>query len=248
MIKHTINIELNSFRLDSPCRGGVKNSLTGITKGFDNKIMDGLDNSGFGFSSSGGDTTPEQTINLVSGQTIIIENKEYTVIEQVEGNKYKVLAETYFLNKKFDDSYPDDNNYATSSIAEYLDREYYTRELKKIIDAIVETSIQQKVFSTGYDGGKNNPTWTGETMNAGTHKVFIPSWDEVTKVYGSDFESLKAYSNGKNIWLRDNYNSDSEVLYVHHNGVLLAISPRYDNGYFRPAFVLDLSKVHFTVK
>lgn len=192
-------------------------------------------------------TEPTETVNLATGQKLTIAGNEYTVIEQVEGSKYKVLATDTFEGA-FDSR--GNNNYTNATIATYLDNDYYNSLVESIKDAIVETSIQQKVSTADFSGGKNNPTWESE-KDAGTHKVFIPSWDEVTKVYGSDFESLKAYSNGKNVWLRDIYDSNEGkpfVLYVHHTGGLLSILPHYNDGYFRPAFVLDLSKVEYTTK
>lgn len=225
----------------NPVGGGIKNSLTGITKGFDNKMTNGLNNSGTGF----GDSTPEQTISLTTGQKITIANKEYTVIENVEGNQYKVLA-TNTLQHKFDAN-SNSNNYATSEIATYLDGEYYDSLDASIKDAIVETPIQQKISSIGYDNGKNSPTWTGEVKEGGTHKVFLPSWDEVTKVYGTTPDKLNAYTPTPNswTWLRDIYSS--LVLHVFSNGRLSNSSPNC-NGYVRPAFVLDLSKVEYTTK
>lgn len=147
--------------------------------------------------------------------------------------------------KAFDDN--NSNNYATSTIATYLDDDYYNSLDPKIKSAIVETTIQQKVSSTGYEYSKNSPTWTGETKDAGTHKVFIPSWDEVTKAYGSTPPELKAYAPDGRTWLRDTYGY----------GVLGVISKGYfgydaltnnNSNCVRPAFVLDLSKVNYTVK
>ena len=186
----------------------------------------------------------EQIVTLKSGNVIDIEGKQYTVIEQVNGNQYKVLATDTF-DKAFDDN--DSNNYATSSIAEYLDREYYTRELVTIgrisEDAIIETSIQQTDLNTYVS---TNPTDWGTKTDAGTHKVFVPSWDELAKAAGgTDATTLKTFLNGKYVWLRDTYNYDSCVLYILSNGYLHYKRPSYDYC-VRPAFVLDLSKVNFT--
>lgn len=186
----------------------------------------------------------EQIVTLKSGDVIDIEGKQYTVIEQVNGNQYKVLATDTF-DKAFDDN--DSNNYATSSIAEYLDREYYTRELVTIgrisEDAIIETPVQQKDLNTYVS---TNPTDWGTKTDAGTHKVFLPSWDELTKAAGgTDATTLKTFLNNKYVWLRDTYNYDSCVLYILSNGYLHYRRPSYDYC-VRPAFVIDLSKVNFT--
>lgn len=188
------------------------------------------------------DKSVEQIV-LNTKDVIDIEGKQYTVIEQVEGNQYKVLANelaNYGLKMKFGS----DNNYATSTIATYLDGEYYDRLNESVKSAVVETSIQQKVSSTGYDSGKQSPTWTGETNEAGTHKVFIPSWDELAKAAGgTDVATLMTFLNSKYVWLRDTYGR--LVLRVYSAGQLDANNPGNDS-YARPAMVLDLSKVNFT--
>ena len=229
----------------SPVGGKIKGSLKEVTKGFDDKMKNGMNSSGIGFggSSGGSGTKPEQTVNLTTGQKITIAGKEYTVIE-CNGTQCKVLATDTF-KKAFDDN--DSNNYASSTIATYLNGDYYNSLDPKIQNAIVETTIQQKVSSTGYDGGKNSPTWTGETKDTGIHKVFLPSWDELTKAAGgTDPTTLKTFLNSKYVWLRDTYSSF--VLFVVSNGNLSYDPPDLYGLHVRPAFVLDLSKVEYTTK
>ena len=201
-----------------------------------------------GEGGTGGGSTENPsapTITLTAGQKIIIADKEYTVIENVEGNKYKVLANALDENKQFNTIY--DNNYATSSsIAAYLDNDYLDTLPESIRNAIVETPIQQKVVS---NKEKTNGSWVvtyneSQARDAGTHKVFVPSWEEVTKAYGSTPDKLKKYSNGWT-WLRDAYGSG--VLFVSSSGNLGDDVPD-DNNCVRPAFVLDLSKVTYTSK
>lgn len=169
---------------------------------------------------------------------IEIEGKGYTIIEQVEGSKYMVLASDTFQHR-FDAS---SNEYAHSEIATYLDNDYYNTLPASIKNAIVEVSIQQRVSSTGYDNNKNSPTWTGETKDAGSHKVFVPSWDEVTKIYYT--RDLMAYYACKDLtWLRDTYSGN--VFCVRNSGSLDSKNPNSSSCYTRPAMVLDLSKVTY---
>lgn len=224
----------------SPVGGKIKGSLKEVTKGFDDKMKNGMNSSGIGFggSSGGGGTKPEQTVNLTTGQKITIAGKEYTVIE-CNGTQCKVLATDTF-QKAFDDN--NSNIYKNSSIASYLDNEYYNSLPENIKDAIVEISIQQTKLKNHQP---TNPTdWGGKT-NAGTHKVFIPSYDEVATVYGTDRENLKAYAPNGLTWLRDT--CFSNVIFVYPNGFLNRNDP-YKSFYIRPAFVLDLSKVEYTTK
>ena len=194
---------------------------------------------------TGGTENPSvPTITLTAGQKITIANKEYTVID-CNGTQCKVLAnELASSNAK---TFGSTNEYKTSRIATYLDNDYFNTLDSNVKNAIVETSIQQKVSSTGNDYGKNSPTWTGETKDAGTHKVFLPSWDELTKAAGgTDKETLKTFLNSKYVWLRDTCGYC--VLYVYSNGNLYNDGDPNGSSYVRPAFVLDLSKVEYTIK
>ena len=181
---------------------------------------------------------------ITTGTKLTIEGQEYIVIENVQGDQYKVLANGLASNDT--KTFGSTNEYKTSRIATYLDSDYYNSLPENIKNAIVESPIQQKISSTGYDNGKNSPTWKGETKDAGTHNVFLPSWDEITKAAGgTDKETLQTFVNGKYVWLRDT--CSSFVLYVGVNGNLGDDYP-YNICYVRPAFVLDLSKVSYTSK
>lgn len=171
---------------------------------------------------------------ITTGTVLTIEGQEYIVIENVQGNQYKVLSSDAVW-KRFDDNRS--NNYATSTIADYLDNDYYNNLPESIKNAVVKTPIQQTELNTY---AFINPTNWGEKTDAGTHKVFIPSWDEVTKVYGTSHYKLKAYAPDSWTWLRDIYSND--VLIVDRNGILDNSVPHI-NLYVRPAFVIDLSKV-----
>lgn len=178
---------------------------------------------------------------VTTGTVLTIEGKEYIVIEHIKDDQYKVLANE--LASSDTKTFGLTNEYKTSKIAIYLDNGYYNGLPENIRNAIVETSIQQKASSTGWDNGKNSPTWTGETKDAGTHKVFLPSWDEITKaVRSTDKETLQTFVNGKYVWLRDICSYC--VLYVGVNGNLGNDYP-YSICYVRPAFVIDLSKVKY---
>lgn len=179
--------------------------------------------------------------DIIAGTKLTIEGKEYIVIEHIKDDQYKVLANE--LASSDTKIFGSTNEYKTSKIATYLDSDYYSGLDPKIKNAIVETSIQQRVSSTGYDQGKNSPTWTGETKDAGTHKVFIPSWEELTKAAGGITPTiLQTFVNGKYVWLRDTCGYC--VLYVGVNGNLGNDYP-YSICYVRPAFVIDLSKVKY---
>ena len=113
-----------------------------------------------------------KNINLETGQEIVIDGKEYIIIENVEGTKYKVLAKDCF-NHLFDKN--NDEHYSISSIATYLDNDYYNTLPEDIRNAIVETSVVQRVVSL-IKG--NEPLWRKISRYAGIHKVFVPSYGQ----------------------------------------------------------------------
>lgn len=175
--------------------------------------------------------------NLTAGDILTIEGKKYTVIEQVEDSKYKVLA-TDLANDSNTMQFGSNNNYESSTIATYLDNDYYNSLDPKIQNAIIETPVQQKDLKA-YEG--NNSTDWDTPKDAGTHKVFLPSWDELTKAAKStDPTTLKKFLNSKYVWLRDT--CGIFMLYVDSNGGLFLNGPG-NVSYVRPAFVIDLSKV-----
>lgn len=116
------------------------------------------------------ENTSSEISGVTTGKLLTIEGKKYTVIEHIKDDQYKVLANE--LASSDTKTFGLTNEYKTSKIAIYLDNDYYNSLPENIRNAIVETSIQQKVFSTGYDNGKNSPTWTGKAKDAGTHKGF----------------------------------------------------------------------------
>lgn len=197
---------------------------------------------------NGGSENTGGISGVTTGKVLNIEGKEYTVIEQVEGSKYKVLANELAKDEMM--SFGSTSEYKTSPIATYLDNDYYNTLDTSIKNAIVETSIQQKKIMVMYGDNKNNPTWTGEVEDAGTHKIFLPSWDEFTKAAcGTVPATLQAFLNEKDIWLRDIESSTDSVSNVYSDGSLCSEMPGNGFNYFvRPAFVLDLSKVNYTTK
>ena len=228
----------------SPVDGKIKESLTGTAKGFDEKMTNGLNSSGFGFGAGSGGT---EISGVTTGKVLTIEGKEYTVIENVQGTQYKVLA-TEYANSGQEMKFGDNNNYATSPIATYLDNDYYNGLNANIKNAIVETSIQQKVALTRPDKGTNSPTWSDETKDMGTHKVFLPSWEELTKAAGGTNKATLKTFNGEFIWLRDAWDNGCVFGVGGNNDGFLYDSSYRSNHCIRPAFVLDLSKVNYTVK
>ena len=68
---------------------------------------------------------------ITAGTKFIIEGKEYTVIEHIKDNQYKVLA-SELANHEARMRFGSNNDYATSEITTYLDGEYYNNLPEKI--------------------------------------------------------------------------------------------------------------------
>ena len=262
----TRKIEITSDSNNQPLTNKTKVEYK-IYNSNDQLVASGIATAKVGKDAITGGEDGTEISGITTGKVLTIEGKEYTVIENVEGSKYKVLA-TDFANNgrdmKFDDNRS--NNYATSTIANYLDNDYYNSLPENTRNAIVEISIKQKVM-TSIEENTNNLTWGGEN-NAGTHKVFLPSWNELTTVAGgTTSETLNTFLSGNQItgfwlktciWLRDTYKKRVIVVKTQNpfpNSSLFLAEPDYVqptsvNPRFcvRPAFVLDLSKVDYTIK
>ncbi|MDY4495163.1 MAG: DUF6273 domain-containing protein [Erysipelotrichaceae bacterium] len=208
-------------------------------------------NASFQLEVRANQSQPEQVANtLKAGQKLTIADKEYTVIENVQGTQYKVLA-TDLANNGQGMAFGNDLgsiNYATSPIASYLDGEYYNGLDTNVKNAIVEQAIQQKYVASKDDSSGSYIIEYDEsqTRNVGTHKVFIPSYDEITKIYGTTQEGLKAYSNGKDVWLREFYGNG--LVYVVSSVGSFNYYPPINSKLVRPAFVIDLSNVDYNLK
>lgn len=189
-----------------------------------------------------------------AGDTLDIEGTKYVVLEQKENNQAVLITADSIENKCFQAGIRSDgqneNTYEGSTIDNYLENEWYNGLSSTMKAAIQTTSIKQASYSTGNDpNSKQDTGYKGQVYNTISRHAFLPSVSELGKVV--DFnnpDKVKAFTGGWDMWTRDSYQgsySDVECL-VPDNGGLLngdAFSP-YS---VRPAFVIDLSKVNYTV-
>ena len=202
---------------------------------------------------------------------IEIEGNEYTVIENIEGSKYKVLGQELAIMSFNED--PNIVEYNETQVANYLDNDYYNSLSENIKKAIVEKEITQTTYLP--ESFIKNNKWqeinevptSGETgwwlfnykeidnKMVGKHKVFIPSVKEFNQIVDIN-DSLEVWNymeqkNSSNIrmWLRD-ITETKAVIYVYHDTSSLSScqANMADMATITPAMVLDLSKVNYTVK
>lgn len=201
-----------------------------------------------------GGTTSGTVESYSAGDTLDIEGAKYVVLEERENNQALVMTASSIGNRAFQPKFRSDgqnkNTYEGSGIDNYLENDWYNSLSSTMKAAIQTTSIKQASYSTGNDpNSKQDTGYKGQVYNTISRHAFLPSVSELGKVV--DFnnpDKVKAFTGGWDMWTRDSYqgsHNDVECL-VPDNGGLLngdVFSP-YS---VRPAFVIDLSQVNYSV-
>lgn len=188
------------------------------------------------------------------GSVINIEGSDYIVIGQKNDDDYLVIAKTNVENIQFNHTTREDglnaSTYEDSDIDKYLENTWYNTLSTKVKQAIKETQIKQVSYSSPdtleskQDIGPN-----GQTYNTISRHVFLSSVEEFSKVVDiKDEGKMKAFLDGKTLWTRDSYitpRGGAEILYANSGHLYYDIVVNSYN--VRPSFVIDLSKVDYTV-
>lgn len=191
---------------------------------------------------------------IETGSVINIEGSDYIVIEQKNDDDYLVIAKTNVENIQFNHTTREDglnaSTYEDSDIDKYLENTWYNTLSTKVKQAIKETQIKQVSYSSPdtleskQDIGPN-----GQTYNTISRHVFLSSVEEFSKVVDiKDEGKMKAFLDGKTLWTRDSYitpRGGAEILYANSGHLYYDIVVNSYN--VRPSFVIDLSKVDYTV-
>lgn len=202
-----------------------------------------------GSESSGGTvTTPSEL------KTLDIEGTKYVVLEERENNQALVMTASSIGNKKFQSSSRSDgqnqSTYEGSEIDNYLENDWYNSLSSTMKAAIQTTSIKQASYSTSDDPDSKQETGpNGQVYNTISRHVFLPSVSEIGKAVDlKNPDKVKAFLNGTNIWTRDSYQGSAYS--AEYLGAYFG-SLNYDDVYYtcgvRPAFVIDLSQVNYSV-
>ena len=210
------------------------------------------------YNSSVGDknggTTSGTVESYSAGDTLDIEGAKYVVLEERENNQALVMTASSIGNRAFQPKFRSDgqnkNTYEGSGIDNYLENDWYNSLSSTMKAAIQTTSIKQASYSTGNDpNSKQDTGYKGQVYNTISRHAFLPSVSELGKVV--DFnnpDKVKAFTGGWDMWTRDSYqgsHNDVECLVTDNGGLLNGdvFSP-YS---VRPAFVIDLSQVNYSV-
>lgn len=205
-----------------------------------------------GGSSGGTVTTPSEL------KTLYIEGTKYVVLEERENNQALVMTASSIGSKKFQSTAREDgqnqNTYEGSEIDNYLENDWYNNLSSTMKATILTTNIKQASYATYNDPDSKQETgYNGQVYNTISRHVFLPSVSEIGKAVDlKNPDKVKAFLNGTDIWTRDSYQGiaygsafGAEYLYV-KDGSLRYSSVTYTNG-VRPAFVIDLSQVNYSV-
>ena len=208
-----------------------------------------------------GGTASGTVESYLAGDTLDIEGTKYLVLEEQENNQALVMTnssigEHYFqLGRRSDDQgYLDDrdnNTYEYSTIDKYLENDWYNSLSSTMKAAIQPTNIKQVSYVTENDpDSKQEVGHNGKAYNTISRHVYLPSVEDIGKVVDlKSPDKVKTFLNGgTSIWTRDSYQgSRSDAEYLNSNIGSLYAGNALDTRSVRPAFVIDLSQVNYSV-
>ena len=195
-----------------------------------------------------------------AGTTLNIEGSQYIVIEQKDNDKYLVIRKESIGSKKFQSTYDrstglrsDGENastYEDSEIDNYIENEWYNGLSSTMKMAIQATNIKQASYKTYNDPDSKQETgYNSQVYNTISRHAFLPSVSEIGKAVNlKNPDKVKAFLNGTSIWTRDSYQGNALAAeYLSAGSGSLSTNRVYGTFGVRPAFVIDLSKVDYTV-
>ena len=195
-----------------------------------------------------------------AGTTLNIEGSQYIVIEQKDNDKYLVIRKESIGSKKFQSTYDrstglrsDGENASTyegSEIDNYIENEWYNGLSSTMKMAIQATNIKQASYKTYNDPDSKQETgYNSQVYNTISRHAFLPSVSEIGKAVNlKNPDKVKAFLNGTSIWTRDSYQGNAlAVEYLSAGSGSLSTNRVYGTFGVRPAFVIDLSKIDYTV-
>ena len=190
--------------------------------------------------------------NYSAGTVLNIEGSEYVVLEQKENNQALVMTADSIGHKKFQsNSRTDGQNQSTyegSEIDNYLENEWYNSLSYTMKSVIQATNIKQASYSNDSPDAKQETGPNGQVYNTISRRTFLPSVSEIGKVVNlKNPDKMEAFLDGTHIWTRDS--CQEEAYYAEYLNAYGGLSS-YDVDFsisVRPVFVIDLSKVNYTV-
>lgn len=216
------------------------------------------------YNSSVGDknggTTSGTVESYSAGDSLDIEGTKYVVLEQKENNQALVMTTSSIGERAFQWNYDKNtssrhdgqnaNTYEGSTIDNYLENEWYNNLSSTMKAAIQTTSIKQASYASFSNPDTKQETgYNGQVYNTISRHAFLPSVSEIGKAVDlKDSDKVKVFLNNTNVWTRDSYQGrvDRAEYLSDYSGCLNAngVGSTYN---VRPAFVIDLSGVNYSV-
>ena len=213
----------------------------------------GTGGSGGSESSGGTVTTPSEL------KTLDIEGTKYVVLEERENNQALVMTASSIGERKFQSNYdfstylrPDGQNantYEASEIDNYLENDWYNSLSSTMKGAIQATNIKQVSYKSCEDPDSKQETgYNGQVYNTISRHVFLPSVSEIGKAVDlKNKDKVKAFLKDSQIWTRDSYQGNGYYAEYFYSDGDLARNAVIGIHVVRPAFVVDLSQVNYSV-
>lgn len=198
-----------------------------------------------------GGTTSGTAESYSAGDTLDIEGTKYLVLEEQENNQALVMTASSIGNKKFQSTARADgqnmNTYEGSDIDNYLENDWYNSLSSTMKAAIQTTSIKQT--SCNSEGKEQETGYNGQVYNTISRHAFLPSIIEIGKAVDlEDSDKVKAFLNGDYLWTRNSYYGDADVVeLLSDSGYVTNDCVNFTTRDVRPAFVVDLSQVNYSV-
>lgn len=189
-----------------------------------------------------------------TGTVLEVGDYKLIVINQKESDKYLVISTTSIgdivYNSKNQNTQKGNNTYENSEIDNFLEKKWYNDLPLKMKEAIQLVEIKQVSYPTCDDITNVKENGYGdEKYNTISRHVYLPSVVDFNELIDlKDSTKVKKYLNGNTAWTRDSsFRNITEVVYLSSAiGALNCIESFYPQGTY-PAFVIDLSKIDYTV-
>lgn len=206
------------------------------------------------------------------GTIVNIDNNDYIMLQHKERNKYLLLKRKVVGMRAFNESYDSNtylrsdgkytNTYENSEIDKYLENDWYERLSNEVKNAIQISGIKQTAYnspsnmfdSTLDDWSISDVGYNAQTYTALQRHVYLPNMEELGQFINlNNKDSIKTYLKTVNdteiysIWTRDVDSKKANALHLNAFYGCLDNSPTQYTYHIAPAFVIDLSKIDYTV-
>ena len=199
-------------------------------------------------------TYTSKNTHLEVGTLLDIEGAQYIVIEQKGNSKHLVMMNESIGSLRILQGSRSDgqnvNTYEGSTIDEHLEKDWYNSLPSSLKAAIQPIKIKQASYATRDNSDSKQETGpNGQIYNEINRHAFLPSVNEIGKVVDlKNPDKVKSFLNKTSIWTRDSF--QDIAFYMEYLDAYSGSLDYNSVGYFygvRPAFVIDLSKIDYTV-